>query len=359
MRILIAGGGTGGHLFPGIALAEELKRRNPESVSIFVGTKTGIESRVIPKLGFELRNIKIGGLKGKSSMEKVRNLSIIPGSVYQSIRLIREYKPKLVIGMGGYASAPVALAAKLMRVKTAICEQNTIPGLTNRILAGFVDRIFTSFPETMYLSSTKRTRFTGNPVRRDLIAGSSKDKVYRGEFSLLILGGSQGAHSINEHMLNALDYLESVKDSLRIVHQTGNTDYDRTCRVYRKKGFDSEVTSFIDDMASVYRDADLVVCRAGATTISELTVYGRASLLVPYPFAANNHQEVNARVLSDRGAARMILNGDLKGDNLAEMIMGLAADPETLSRMGKEASKLGRRRAAEDIVDSCYELLGM
>ena len=359
MRVLIAGGGTGGHLFPGIALAEELKRRNPESVSIFVGTKKGIESGVIPKLGFELRNIEIGGLKGKSSVEKVRNLSIIPRSVYQSILLIREYKPKLVIGMGGYASAPVALAAKLMRVKMAICEQNTIPGLTNRILAGFADRIFTSFPETMYLSSTRRTRFTGNPVRRDLIAGSSKDKAYRKKFTVLILGGSQGAHSINEHMLKALDYLGPVKESLRIVHQTGNIDYGRTFQVYREKGVDSEVMSFIDDMASVYRDADLVVCRAGATTISELTIYGKASLLVPYPFAANNHQEVNARALSDRGAARMILNKDLRGDNLAEIIMGMAADPEALSRMEKEALKLGRPRAAEDIVDSCYELLGM
>jgi len=359
MKVLIAGGGTGGHLFPGIALAEELKRRDPENISVFIGTKGGIESRVIPKEGFELRNIDIKGLKGKPPIEKICNLFLIPKSVYQSILLIKEYNPELIIGMGGYASAPVIFAAVLTGIKTAICEQNTIPGITNRVMAGFVNRVFISFPETKHLSSTKKTRYTGNPVRKRLIDGASKQKVGKGKFTLLILGGSQGAHSINENMLNALDYLMPVKESLKIIHQTGDTDYHRVCQAYEEKVFDSETKNFIDNMAEAYAEADLVLCRAGATTISELTVYGKASLLVPYPFAANNHQEINAKVLSNRGAAKMVLNGDLSGKNLAEMITGLASNPVTLSKMAKEASKLGKPKASEDIVDSCYELLGL
>ncbi|MFH1624245.1 MAG: undecaprenyldiphospho-muramoylpentapeptide beta-N-acetylglucosaminyltransferase [Pseudomonadota bacterium] len=359
MRVLIAGGGTGGHLFPGIALAEEFKRRNSESACVFVGTKEGIESRVVAREGFQLRTIDIKGLKGKSSKEKVRNLFLLPKSVYQSICLIKEYNPELVIGMGGYTSAPVIFAALLMGIKRAICEQNTIPGITNRILARFVDRIFIAFEGTMYLSSMKKAQFTGNPVRQRLIDGSFHDKVDKGGFTLLILGGSQGAHSMNEKMLDALDCLMPVKESLRIIHQTGDLDYEEVSRAYREKGFNSEAIRFIEDMAAVYREADLVICRAGATTLSELTVSGKASVLIPYPFAANNHQETNARVLVNRGAAKMVLNGDLNGENLAEIITGLAADRVTVSAMGKEASKLGKPGASRDIVDSCYELVGM
>ena len=358
MKVFIAGGGTGGHLFPGIALAEEFKRRNPESICVFVGAKGGIESKIIPREGFELRSIDIKGLKGKSFKEKVCNLFLIPQSIYQSIALIKEYNPELVIGMGGYASAPVIFAALLMGIKRVICEQNTIPGVTNRILARFVDSIFISFSETRYLSSMKKARFTGNPIRKKLIDGCLKGKEHKGKFTLLILGGSQGAHSLNEKILDALDYLMPVRKSLNIIHQTGEADYQWVCQAYREKGFTSEVMGFIDDMAAVYRDADLVVCRAGATTISELTLYGKASVLIPYPFAADNHQEINARVLLDKGAAKMVLNGDLTGENLAEMIIDLTADPIAVSRMGEDARKLGKPGAAEDIVDSCYKLLG-
>jgi UDP-N-acetylglucosamine--N-acetylmuramyl-(pentapeptide) pyrophosphoryl-undecaprenol N-acetylglucosamine transferase len=358
MRVLIAGGGTGGHLFPGIALAEEFKRRNPESICVFVGVKGGIESKVIPREGFGLRSIDIKGLKGKSFKEKVYNLFLIPQIICQSMALIKEYNPELVIGMGGYASAPVVFAALLMGIKRVICEQNTIPGITNRILARFANSIFISFSETRYLSSMKKTQFTGNPIRKKLIDGSLKGREHKGSFTLLILGGSQGAHSLNKKVLDALDYLVPVRESLNIIHQTGETDHQWVCQVYREKGFSSEVVGFIDDMATVYRNADLVICRAGATTISELTLYGKASVLVPYPFAANNHQEINARVLLDKGAAKMVLNGDLTGENLAEMVVDLTADPIAISRMRQESLKLGRPGAAKDIVDSCYELLG-
>ncbi|MFH2013069.1 MAG: undecaprenyldiphospho-muramoylpentapeptide beta-N-acetylglucosaminyltransferase [Pseudomonadota bacterium] len=359
MIIFVAGGGTGGHLFPGIALAEEFKRRNPETICIFIGAGGGIESRVVPKEGFELRSIDIKGLKGKSFKEKVGNLFIIPRSIYQSIALIREYNPRLVIGMGGYASAPIVFAALLMRVKRVICEQNTIPGVTNRILARFVNNIFVSFMETRYLSSMKKTQFAGNPIRKKLTEGSLKGKKPKGKFTLLVLGGSQGAHSLNEKILDALGYLIPVKEFLNIIHQTGEADCQWVSQVYREKGFKSEIMGFIDDMAAVYREADLVVSRAGASTIAELTLFGKASILIPYPFAANNHQEVNARVLLDKGAAKMVLNKDLTGENLAEMIINLTADPATLSKMEEESLKLGKPRAAEDVVDSCYKLLGM
>ncbi len=358
MRVLIAGGGTGGHLFPGIALAEEFMRRDPKSVCVFVGTKGRIESKVVPRAGFELRIIDVKGLKGKSPRDKINNLFLIPGSLYQSALIVREHKPELVIGMGGYASVPVIFAVLLTGIKTAICEQNTIPGTSNRVLARFVNRIFVSFAETKYFPSMKKTRFTGNPVRRELIESFPKRKAQNGKFTILLLGGSQGAHSMNENMLAALDHLMPMKDSLKIIHQTGEADYQWVCREYGEKAFDSEIARFIDDMAAAYRDADLVICRAGATTISELTACGKASVLVPYPFAANNHQEVNARVLSDRGAARMVLNGDLNGKNLAEIVMGMIADSNTLSKMGAEASRLGRPGASKAIVESCYELLG-
>ena len=358
MKVLIAGGGTGGHLFPGLALAEEFKRRDPDTLCIFVGTERGIESTIVPEYGFQLRTIDVGGLKGKSVMEKVRNLFRIPGSMCQAVFMMREYTPELVIGMGGYASAPVVFGAFLMGIKRVICEQNTIPGIANRILARFVNRVFISFSETRYLSSMKRTRLTGNPIRRSLKESLSENGTPRQRFTLLVLGGSQGAHSINEKVLAALDYLVSEKDALQIIHQSGNADFQWVSQVYDEKGFHAEVVQFIDDMSSAYRDADLVICRAGATTISELTVCGKASILIPYPFAANNHQEINAKILSERGAAKMILNGDVSGENLAIMIDELACDPMTLSHMRKESFSLGRPNACEDVVESCYELLG-
>ena len=358
MRVLIAGGGTGGHLFPGIALAEEFKRRDPNSVCVFVGTERGMEATVVPREGFELRTVEIGGLKGKNIREKSGNLLRIPKSVYLSIRIIREYMPELVVGMGGYASAPVVFGALLMRVKRVICEQNTIPGITNRILARIANRIFVSFPETKHLSSMGKTRFTGNPIRKGITNVREGAISSTGKFTLLILGGSQGAHSINEAVLAALDHLIPMRNSLRIIHQTGDIDYQLVSEAYAAKKFDSDVSGFIDDMASAYSAADLIVCRAGATTISELTACGKASILIPYPYAADNHQEVNARVLCNRGAAKIVLNKDLCGRDLALMIRGLADDPSTLFQMKNESLKLGRPRASKDIVESCYELLG-
>jgi UDP-N-acetylglucosamine--N-acetylmuramyl-(pentapeptide) pyrophosphoryl-undecaprenol N-acetylglucosamine transferase len=359
MMILIAGGGTGGHLFPGIALAEEFTIRDSRNTCIFVGTKEGIESKVIQREGFDLKTIDVKGIKGKSIKEKVGNLLLVPKSLYQSLALMKDYKPNLVIGTGGYASAPVVFVAFLMRIKTAICEQNSFPGITNRILARFADRIFISFPQTMYLSSMKKSRFTGNPIRKRLRDSILKEKVQKEKFTLLVLGGSQGSHSINEKMLEALVYLAPYKDSFRIIHQTGDTDHQRVSQIYRDKGMDSKIVKFIDDMAGVYQEANLVICRAGATTISELTLFGKASILIPFSFAANNHQEKNARVLLNNEAAKMVLDRDLNGKNLAEMITALASDPDTISNMEKAALKLGKPKATKDIVDICYEMLNI
>jgi UDP-N-acetylglucosamine--N-acetylmuramyl-(pentapeptide) pyrophosphoryl-undecaprenol N-acetylglucosamine transferase len=359
MMILIAGGGTGGHLFPGIALAEEFTIRDSRNTCIFVGTKEGIESKVIQREGFDLKTINVKGIKGKSIKEKVGNLLLVPKSLYQSLALMKDYKPNLVIGTGGYASAPVVFVAFLMRIKTAICEQNSFPGITNRILARFADRIFISFPQTMYLSSMKKSRFTGNPIRKRLRDSILKEKVQKEKFTLLVLGGSQGSHSINEKMLEALVYLAPYKDSFRIIHQTGDTDHQRVSQIYRDNGMDSKIVKFIDDMAGVYQEANLVICRAGATTISELTLFGKASILIPFSFAANNHQEKNARVLLNNEAAKMVLDRDLNGKNLAEMITALASDPDTISNMEKAALKLGKPKATKDIVDICYEMLNI
>ncbi|MDY6854344.1 MAG: undecaprenyldiphospho-muramoylpentapeptide beta-N-acetylglucosaminyltransferase [Thermodesulfobacteriota bacterium] len=357
MRILIAGGGTGGHLFPGIALAEEFIRRDCQNTCIFVGTMEGIESRVVQREGFDLKTIDVKGVKGKSIKEKVGNLFLIPKSLYQSFALIKDNRPNLVIGTGGYASAPVVFVAFLMRIKTAICEQNSFPGITNRILARFVDRIFISYPQTVYLSSMKKARFTGNPIRKSLIESVLKKKVQKEKFTLLVLGGSQGAHSVNEKMIEALIYLAPYKESLRIIHQTGDTDHQRVSQIYTEKGMDSKIVQFIDDMAQAYQAANLVICRAGATTLSEITLFGKASILIPFSFAANNHQEKNARVLLNKEAAKMILERDLNGKNLADLIIALASDQDTILNMEKAALKLGKPKAAKEIVDICYEIL--
>lgn len=355
--MVIAGGGTGGHLFPGIAIAEEFLRRDPENGILFIGTDRGLEKKVLDKLGLPLRTLNVEGIKGRGVVRSAAAFLKIPGSLIASRRILRAFQPDIVVGVGGYASGPAVLAARLMGLKTAIAEQNAYPGLTNRILGLFADGIFLTFSASRRWFPESRTRITGNPVRTTFLTGAAGGKEDAGLFTLLIFGGSQGAHAINRIVLEALDDLAPLKERLRIVHQTGERDLESVIGAYRQKGFHAEVSGFIMDMAAAYRAADLLVCRAGATSIAELTVAGKASILVPLPSAVGNHQTRNAEILADAGAAVLFAEGDLNGRKLAAAINRLSCDPAAIKKMETAAAALGNRRAAVDIVDACLELI--
>jgi UDP-N-acetylglucosamine--N-acetylmuramyl-(pentapeptide) pyrophosphoryl-undecaprenol N-acetylglucosamine transferase len=301
----------------------------------------------------------VEGIKGKGSIRVLKALFKIPVSLVQAFRIIREFSPDIVIGVGGYASGPVVIAAHFMGIKTAIAEQNALPGITNRILGKFVDRVFLTFSETGGWFSEKKAALTGNPIRQEFFLKEKEERKSAGRFTLLIFGGSQGAHRINMAMLDALKYLKEMKDRLKVIHQTGSKDLKKVSMAYQDCGMDAEVLPFINDMASVYQSADLLICRAGATSIAEITASGKAAILIPFPFAASNHQVKNAEVLINTGAAEMILDKDLNGELLAEVILRLYRDSKKIKEMEEKSRELGSPRAAEDIVDVCMELAAL
>jgi UDP-N-acetylglucosamine--N-acetylmuramyl-(pentapeptide) pyrophosphoryl-undecaprenol N-acetylglucosamine transferase len=356
MRVIIAGGGTGGHIFPGISIAEEFKIREARNEVLFVGSRTGVEEALIPKMGYPLRTIPVYGLRGKPLMRKLISLCYIPPAVVASLRIIADFRADLVIGVGGYASGPVVLAAVLMRTKRAIQEQNAIPGSTNRILGKVSDAIFVSFGESRSYFPQGKTILTGNPVRRDFLQKSEGTRT-EDAFNLFIFGGSQGAHRINETMVEALDWLEGIRDRLRITHQTGKDDLEFVSRNYRERGYHASVGVFFDDMPARYRNAHLVICRSGATTVSELTVSRKASILIPYPHAIHDHQTFNAKAMAKAGAACMIAESDLSGRLLAETILSLYRNKDEILTMERQAGILAQPNAAELIVDWCYRLV--
>jgi UDP-N-acetylglucosamine--N-acetylmuramyl-(pentapeptide) pyrophosphoryl-undecaprenol N-acetylglucosamine transferase len=357
VNVLIAGGGTGGHLFPGVAIAEEFRRRNGADNVLFIGTNRGLEARMLPEIGFALETLEVEGIKGRGIARSLAALMKIPGSLIRSRRIIRGFEPDVVIGVGGYASGPAVLAARLMGVPTAIAEQNAIPGETNRILGRFADRIFVSFPETARWFRKDRVRVTGNPIRAAIAAANRLERKPGEPFGLLIFGGSQGAHRINLAVLEALPHLGDLKETIRITHQTGKDDLEMVKRRYSDQAVEAQVLPFITDMAAAYGKADLLVCRAGATSIAEITASGKAAVFIPFPFAVNDHQTKNAELLVNRGAAAMIPERDLTGEALAGVIRRLAQDPVKIEEMQRNAASLGNARAAADIVDECMALL--
>ncbi|MFH1079256.1 MAG: undecaprenyldiphospho-muramoylpentapeptide beta-N-acetylglucosaminyltransferase [Pseudomonadota bacterium] len=355
--MIIAGGGTGGHLFPGIAIAEEFLRRNRNDRILFVGTNKGIEKRVLENIGFSLQTIDVEGIKGKGWMKSLVAILRIPISLIQSFRIIQGFSPELVIGVGGYASGPVVFAACLLGIRTAIAEQNALPGLTNRILGKMVDRVFVSFAQTGRWFHARKVKVSGNPIRQGFAAEIKRPKEQNHPFTLLVFGGSQGAHAINRAMLEALDNLKSLRDRMRILHQTGSKDRDMVANTYQAKGATAEVLPFIMDMAEAYHAADLLVCRAGATSIAEITATGKAAILIPFPFAVNDHQTKNAEVLVQAGAAEMIPEKELTGAKLAASIMQYYENPRRLRDMETRSAGLGNVRAAADIVDACLSMV--
>ena len=357
MRIVIAGGGTGGHLFPGVAIAEEFRRRDAATDVLFIGTRRGLEARVLPQIGFPLAELDVEGVKGRGILRSLAALAKVPRSLLASRRILRGFAPDVVIGVGGYASGPAVLAARCMGLPTAIAEQNAIPGETNRILGRFADRVFVSFPETARWFRPGKVRVTGNPIRAAITAGRRRDRKPGEPFTVLVFGGSQGAHRINRAVLEALPHLADMQERLRIIHQTGTDDLEMVTKGYRDRSMRAEVLPFITDMASAYGEADLLICRAGATSIAEITASGKAAVFIPFPHAVNDHQTKNAELLVNRGAAEMIPERDLSGERLSGIIRRLAGNPAALEEMGRRAAELGNARAAADIVDECMDLV--
>ena len=362
-RIILAGGGTGGHLFPGIAIMEELRRREPALDVLFVGTARGIETKVVPQLGERLACLDVTPLKGRTPTELVKSLAALPQAGLEAARLVRQFRPNLVLGVGGYAAGPMVLAARTLGVKTALLEQNAHVGLTNRLLAHVVGRAYLSFEETAKLFPARSARVFGNPVRRSFVTTGTMARVDPLGFEMrarrvLVVGGSQGAKVLNELVPEALAQAKLGDLGIEIVHQTGHAMCESVRAHYARLGLSATVTPFIEDMARAYASAALVIGRAGATSLAEICAVGRPSLLIPFPFAADDHQWHNAHALETRGAALAVREPGLTASDLAEKVAGLLADPARRRAMAEAARGLGRPDAAAAIVDDLWEWLG-
>lgn len=354
MRVIIAAGGTGGHIYPGVAIARELRRRDPQIEVLFVGTPRGLESKIVPREGFALEMIQVGALKGVSVFQRVKSLAQLPLSFIAALRILRRFAPQVVIGVGGYSSGPTLLIAALTRVPTMIVEPNAMPGFTNRVLAWFVDAAAVSFEEARHYFG-KRGIVTGNPVRGDFANVKEKE---RGEtLNVLIFGGSQGSRAINTAMVGALLLLVPQRGRLAITHQTGEQDFELVRRGYQDAGFEADVRSFIHDMAAQFERADVLICRAGATTAAEVAAAGKAAIFVPFPFAADDHQRKNAEAFERAGAGRMILQKELTPARLAEELTRLIGHPEAIGRMEEASRSLARPDSAERTVDIAMSLV--
>ena len=358
LRIVIAGGGTGGHLFPGLAIAQEFRARNKRNSIVFISTGNPLERTVLGRTDFRLESITAEGLKGRGIWNQARSALKIPKGIIEALRILKTYKPDLTVGLGSYSAGPVVLGAWLLRTKIVLHEQNILPGITNRILAPFADRIYLSFDDTRARFAPHKIRLTGNPVRRELLNNHDAETMAPGheKFCVFIIGGSQGAHSINTTLVEALGHL-TRKDGLYFVHQTGSDDEQMVAEAYRRENVAARVQAFFQHMGPLYKRADLIICRAGATTVAEVTAMGKAVIFVPFPYAADDHQTLNAATLADRGAAELVHDKDMNAGTLAQRIEYYAAHPQALEAMAAKAGGLGHPDAARHIVDDCYDLV--
>ncbi len=356
MKLIVAGGGTGGHLFPGIAIAEEFLARSQDNQVLFVGSERGIEARAIPRLGYQLELISAAGIRGKGSLAKLKGAAMLLYGYAQSRKILRRFQPDLVLGVGGYASLPMVMAARGMGIPRYIHEQNALPGMSNKVLARIANKVFISLEESAKFFPKDSTLLTGNPLRRqilEMLAQAARTTSEPGTaLHLFIFGGSQGAHALNVALPQAVAQLpEQLRSRLSITHQTGEQDLQQVQAAYQGIGFGATVRAFIDDMASEYRRADLIVCRAGATTIAEVTALGKACLFVPFPFATDDHQRKNAEALLKKGACELLLEQEMAGNGLSTTLVRLLEDQAALQQIGTQARALARLDAAERIVD--------
>ncbi|MFQ5737994.1 MAG: undecaprenyldiphospho-muramoylpentapeptide beta-N-acetylglucosaminyltransferase [Acidobacteriota bacterium] len=345
-RVLFAGGGTGGHVYMAIALRDALKGLGGETRFLFVGTREGLENQILNSADFPLRTIEIGGLKNVGVRRVLETLLQLPGSLVQSGRIVKAFSPDLTVGLGGYSSGPAVLAARWARVPSLIIEPNVVPGFTNRLLGKWVDAVAVAFPETAACFE-KKARVTGIPVRREFhrIPPWSRKQ---GPLRVLVCGGSRGSHAINRLVCEALPFLDAER--IQIHHQTGRQDLERVQAHYRECGFGSGVSAFIHDMADQFAHSDLVVSRAGALTIAEVTAAGRPAILIPFPGAADDHQTRNAQALVRSRAALMVREGASSGKHLAARILELEQDRVRLSKMARASRSLAQTGSTQKIV---------
>lgn len=352
VRVIVAGGGTGGHLFPGIAVADALRETRCAEVR-FIGSARGIERKLVPQNGYPVDLLPVRGFRGKSLMDSFAAVRDLVVSLWRARRLVASFAPDLAIGVGGYAAFPAIVAAWRQGVPIVLLEQNAAVGLTNRMLSRFAHRICVSFAETAETLGS-RAIFTGNPIR--FTSSESPPRVREGEeFRLLVFGGSAGARKLNQVVPEAVG---GMTIPIRVRHQTGHSEVDSVREAYRAQGVDAVVETFIDDMGAAYAWADLVICRAGASTIAELTVLGCPAILVPYPFATGDHQTENARPLDAAGAGWLVPDDELRAEELRLQIEALQASPERLAAARQASRKLGRPGALDAVVDVCMAAAG-
>ena len=358
VRLMLTGGGTGGHLFPAIATAEALCKRLPGSVVLFVGTKRRMDKTSLKQYGYATCSIHSKGLKGKNLFSLLQGLLVLPLSCLEAMYHILRFRPHLVLGVGGYVTGPVVAAARLLGKPTIIHEQNSVPGLANRKLGSLASRICLSLPGSEKWFPKEKIVLTGNPVRNAILRLSeNRDDAQDKPPTLLVLGGSLGAHRVNELVSGAFALGLSGLKGVKVIHQTGPADAEEIQAVYQKNKIDATVAPFFTDMASIYKEADLLVSRAGATTLAELAVLGKPAILIPYPYAADNHQEKNAEYYVQGGGALMFVEKDITTEMLAEQFVRLFENRAALQKMGRVMKKRAFPEAAERIVDECLNLL--
>ncbi len=356
MRLIVAGGGTGGHLFPGIAVATAMRQRLASTEVLFIGTSRLLDQQALAGLGFSLAALECSGVKGLGMKARLRSLLRMPGAVLEARKMLRRFQPDLVLGVGGYVTGPVLLAAKSLGVPIAIHEQNSVPGMANRLAGKLADQVFISLPCSPPFAADKTVQ-TGNPVREAILAAARETMARPTIPTLLVLGGSQGAHRVNLLMLAAMEQLSQQQLPLHLIHQTGVADETMVREGYARLGIQAEVSAFIADMAAVYRRADLVVSRAGATTLAELAVMGLPALLIPYPYAADDHQTTNGRYYQKGSGCKVLQESALSGEILARAISECLHNREELHTMSANMKTMAMPDATTRIVEACLRLV--
>jgi len=349
VKLVITGGGTGGHIFAGVAIAQEFLTQSKGNDVLFVGSDTGLETRLVPKAGLKLETLKLGKLVGQSAARRLLTLAQIPFAVIKCMGILRRFKADIVVGVGGYAAGPCVIAARILGIPTGVLEQNSVLGFTNRIAVSVADQVFLAFDEVPKGAPPAKCIVTGNPARSTLSSTAVKSSK---PFVIFAFGGSQGATGINKMMTEAALELRSLKDEIRIIHQTGERDFETVKKAYEEIGFPAEVHRFIDDMQAMYNRATIVVCRAGSGTIAELGATRNAAIFVPFPFAAGNHQEINARVIERSGACLVLVQGKNTGSDLARALIELRDSPQKLEQMRNQMTAFYRPDAAKKIVET-------
>jgi len=362
MKLVITGGGTGGHIFPALAVGEEFMNLAPENQVLFVGGKGGMEERILAQEGVSYQLIRVGKFAGLGMAKKIQSLLETSLGLVQAMVLLKRFKPQVLLGMGGYVSVPVILAGFLLRIPRAIHEQNSYPGLANQLLSLFSQIIFLSFEQAKnYLPkpAQKKITITGNPIRPNLLAQLKKNQPgnkSKDKFRILVIGGSQGAKALNRLIKSALPYLEPFSSQIEFIHMSGKNYQEELKQAYREHNFSAQVVEFIDRIGEELKKADLVISRAGAGAVFELALFGKPSILIPYPYASKNHQSANARYLEEEGACWVFEEKELDGKKLASAIKRLFQEPELREKMSEQAKKLAKPEAGKIIAQKLTEL---